>query len=405
MPSRPATPDFYEYQWAPITGAELAGEFVVMTWADGRDLDAHGWWLRESLVAPGATDPLTREGTIDPAELPDDLSVLSAEPTAAGALLVRWSDGCTGALHPGWLRHVADGQHQVDALLPSPEPWTATSLPEPPTFDGPAVLADDGELQAWLTSLVRYGIGRLRGLPSDEATVLRVAHRVGPARDTNFGPAWSVRAQIRTNAENSTAITVLRLGHHPDLPTREIPPGFQLLHCLRNTCAGGWSRLTDGAAVVAHLEAHEPDTYDALSTLRWVFFNRSREHDHRWSGPMIDHGAPGAPLTIRAFYPLRAFPDMAPADIPRAYRAAKRFHELGADQRFQIGYPFEDGDLIGFDNRRILHGRDAFDDAACDRHLRGCYVDHDEVHSRLRVLVRRRPLTSPTPSFDDNEPS
>ena len=80
---------------------------------------------------------------------------------------------------------------------------------------------------------------------------------------------------------------------------------------------------------------------------------------------------------------------MAAEDVPRAYRAVRRFHTLGADPRFQIGYAFRPGDLVGFDNRRILHGRDAFDTAKGERYLRGCYVDHDEVHSRLRVLARR----------------
>jgi len=109
---------------------------------------------------------------------------------------------------------------------------------------------------------------------------------------------------------------------------------------------------------------------------------------------MVDHGAPGSPLTLRAFYPVRAFPDMAPEDIPRAYRAARRFHQLAADPLFQIRYPFSAGDLVGFDNRRILHGRDGFDPGSGFRHLRGTYVDHDEMYSRLRVLSRHAATTT-----------
>lgn len=386
----PATPDFYDYEWHPLVHAEIDGEFVTFGWADGTELRAYGWWLRENVVALGATDPMTREGTIDPAEHPDDLRVTSASVDERGALQVEWSpDRFSGTFHPGWLRHVAEGHHRVRAGLPNTEPWMASNMPEPPTFSGPAILSDDDALHSWLESMVRSGIGRLVGLPSDLDTVTKVVDRIGPQRGTNFGYVWSVKAEIRGNDENTTANTQSRLGPHTDLPTREVPPGFQFLHCIENTCVGGWSRLTDGAAVIAHLQLAEPETYDALTTLRWVFFNRSREHDHRWSGPMIDHGGPGAPTTIRAFYPVRAFPDMNDADVPRAYRAAKRFHQLAADPRFQIGYPFAPGDLIGFDNRRILHGRDAFDPGTGRRHLRGCYVDHDEVYSKLRVLARR----------------
>ncbi|MDH3300040.1 MAG: TauD/TfdA family dioxygenase [Acidimicrobiia bacterium] len=398
-PSTVLTPDFYHYPWRPLSTATIDGDFVKLTWADGYSLSAYSWWLRESIVADGATDPNTRECTIDPADFDDSLSVTDVELDTTGALRVGFSDGFAGVLHPGWLHHVATGTHRPGAVIPDPIAWTTQTLSEPPTFNGAAVLGGDhNELLSFLNAMVVHGLARLTDVPArasghrDSAIegLVAVTDLIGVRRDTNFGPVWSVKAEISGDFENSTANTGLRLGPHADLPTREIPPGFQFLHCVANSVGGGWSRMTDGAALVAHLEANEPDTFEALTSLDWVFFNRSRDHDHRWVGPMIDHGAPGSPLTIRAFYPVRGFPAMDSDDVPRAYRAAKRFHQLGADPRFQIGYPFRPGDLVGFDNRRMLHGRDAFDPGGGVRHLRGTYVDHDEVYSRIRVLARAR---------------
>ncbi len=388
-----ATPDFYTYPWTGITGMEHSEAYVKLTFSDGTRLDAHEWWLRESVVTEGACDPTTREGTLDPADIADDLALTSVAVDPDGALTVAFTDGTTGRIHPGWLHHVAVGRHQANAHLPPIEVWTAATMNEPPTFDGRAVLSSDDELRVFLDALCSYGIARLTRVPGEgegsmPEGLAAITDRIGVRRSTNFGDIWNVKAEIRDNSENSTANSGLRLGPHTDLPTRETPPGFQFLHCWVNSVPGGWSRMTDGAAVVAHLEAEEPETYEALTTLNWVFFNRSREHDHRWSGPMIDLGVPGSPLTIRAFYPVRAFPDMDPVDVPRAYRAAKRFHQLGADPRFEIGYPFRDGDMVVFDNRRVLHGRDAFDPGGGVRHLRGSYMDHDEIYSRLRVLTR-----------------
>ena len=48
------------------------------------------------------------------------------------------------------------------------------------------------------------------------------------------------------------------------------------------------------------------------------------------------------------------------------------------------------GEMVGFHNRRVLHGRRAFNPATGRRLLRGCYVDWDEVNSRIRVLSRQR---------------
>lgn len=147
--------------------------------------------------------------------------------------------------------------------------------------------------------------------------------------------------------------------------------------------------MTDGEAIVADLIENHPEAYDALTNLRWIFFNRSPDCDHRWSGPMIDLGGPNQPLTLRAFYPVRAFPDMAEADVPRAYAAMKVFSEIAHSDRFQMRFPFVPGDIVGFDNRRVLHGRDAFEPSDGSRVLRGMYIDQDEVYSTLRVLGRR----------------
>ena len=55
------------------------------------------------------------------------------------------------------------------------------------------------------------------------------------------------------------------------------------------------------------------------------------------------------------------------------------------------------GDLVIWNNNRVLHGRAAFDGrqeedtrGSLDRHLVGGYVDWDDVLSKRRVLRSRR---------------
>ena len=386
------TPDFYTYPWTPIASVATDGRFVEITWDDGVTLAAFDLWLRENAVGEGGVDLATREALIDPAELTNDIAVTTAARTSDGALEVTFAPTATVAhYHPGWLRHVADGNHRPASWIPTPVPWTPETFTEPPTHDGTNVLTDDSVFGMWLDDLIRFGISRLRGCPLDLDFHEHLAERIGAIRDTNFGPIWDVMADITlagSDDTNSTANTNLRLGPHTDLPTRETPPGFQFLHCVLNEADGGNSTMADGAAVVEALRSEHPDDYDALTTLKWIFFNRGPNIDHRWSGPFIDLGVDGAPLTLRAFYPVRAFPDMAPADRPRAYAAMTRFSQMAASDRFQIDYPFQPGDLIGFDNRRILHGRDSFESGG-RRHLRGIYIDQDEVRSTARVISRR----------------
>ena len=45
-----------------------------------------------------------------------------------------------------------------------------------------------------------------------------------------------------------------------------------------------------------------------------------------------------------------------------------------------------DRDIFSFNNRRVLHGRTAFDASSGDRHLQGYYMDRDEIIGRLNFL-------------------
>ena len=359
---------------------------MEIRWADGATLRAYSLWLWENRMADQGIDERTRENKLDPADLPDP-DVIAELRLSGGHLIVEWRGAPASEFDSGWLRHVADGAHAAAAPIPEPEPWTADTLTEPPTVDGRPVLdGDDAALHEWLSLLCRHGIARLRGLPTTDDVLPAIGRAIGALRETNFGVTWPVSVDLEPT---STANTPLPLPPHTDLPTRETPPGFQLLHCQVNTCHGGLSTMADGYAVVAALAADHPADHEALTTLPWTFFNRSPDHDHRWSGPIIDAGAPGSPLTLRAFHPVRGFPDMAEADQPRAYAALRTFSRVAGSERFQLRYPFEPGDLVAFDNRRILHGRSPIDVDGGTRVLHGAYIDHDEIYSRLRVLTRR----------------
>jgi gamma-butyrobetaine dioxygenase len=146
--------------------------------------------------------------------------------------------------------------------------------------------------------------------------------------------------------------------------------------------------MTDGLAVINHLQAKEPDVFRCLTTLEWTFFNRDANHDHRWTGPIVDKGDGRIPWTFRAFHPVRGFPAMSQHEIGDSYYSLQRLGEIANSAEFQIRYELEPGDLVAFDNRRILHGRESFDSQEGTRLLRGAYLDADEVYSRMRVLRR-----------------
>jgi gamma-butyrobetaine dioxygenase len=83
-------------------------------------------------------------------------------------------------------------------------------------------------------------------------------------------------------------------------------------------------------------------------------------------------------------------PMQLPADETEAFYASYRFFAgLLRDPRFQLELHLSDGELVAFDNRRVLHGRTAFLSARYPRHLRGCYLTRDSVYSEAALLRRK----------------
>lgn len=52
-----------------------------------------------------------------------------------------------------------------------------------------------------------------------------------------------------------------------------------------------------------------------------------------------------------------------------------------------VTFKTKEGDILTFDNLRLVHGRTKYEDNSDNRrHLIGAYLDWDEIYSRLRVL-------------------
>ena len=386
-PTRPLAPDFAHHPLADLPEVSVDGAFLTASWPDGTQGRFHALWLRENEVTPGIIDPVTRERQVEIDRFDADLSLKTASLTEGPALTIHFSDGHSAHLDPGWLRSIADGRWHPDHYIPEQQPWEASKMPEPPTFDGPAVLTRDDALDEWLRAAWTHGFARLRNLPTASGTVQRTGERIGTVRSSNFGFLFTVETKPDPD---STAYTSVSLDGHTDLASRETQPGLQMLHCRENTATGGASTMADGFAVAEAIRTEDPDAFDALTQLSWVFTNRHRDSDYRFSGPIVETDRTGRLVEVRNTGFLRFFPDMKPNERPRAYRAAQMFNAHCRSDRFLCRTPLQPGDLILFDNRRMLHGRDSFDPQSGVRRLEGCYLDRDEILSRLRVLARGR---------------
>lgn len=390
----PWTPDFDHH---PVThrlvGAAAEGDHVRLIWDDGRESRHHAFQLRENSPDPDTIHPLSREMLISPLDLPADLRAVSASVDAAGALVVVWSDAAARVSrhHPGWLRRCA----WFADTDPEPDPrvlWTAEEAPEPPTFDGPAALAEPRVRLAWLEALQAYGVARLEGLAQRDGLLEEVVAAIGPIRESNFGRRFTL--EIKDDPD-SNAFTPLPLLLHTDMPTRECPHGLQFLYCRENTARGGEGVYVDGARIAEDLRVEEPKTFAALTEVVWEFNNRSKSSAYRARAAAVTLDERGRVSEVRVNAWLRA-PLKAPLEEQaRGYRAIRAFTERAEDPRYQMVFAYRPGDLLAFDNRRALHGRRGYDAEGGQRFIEGVYADRDDLLSRIRTLRRQVAMAGP----------
>ena len=372
-----------------IIGLTHAGEDLQIAWDDGRNSAFHRFFLRDNCTCATCYLPLTREQVFEIADAGDDLAVADAAIDADGGLAVTWSDGHLSHYSPGWLRaHAPDAASRVERLAARARRlvWQAEFADAIPHFAYGEVMTEDAALFGWLSALRETGLVLMHGVPVQEEALLAPVQRIGHLRETNFGRIFDVRSKA---VADSAAYTAIELPPHTDLPTRELQPGVQFLHCLINDAAGGASVFLDGFALAEAMREQHPREFATLTTTPLAFWNRDAGTDYRWHAPVIALDAQGEIAEVRFANFLRGPVDVAAEAMAEVYAALRCFQRLQRDSHFLVERRLVPGEMWVFDNRRVMHARRAFDPASGDRHFQGTYIDRDEIESRWHVLSRQ----------------
>jgi alpha-ketoglutarate-dependent taurine dioxygenase len=368
-------------------------EHLVIEWADGAVAEFAGVWLRDNLLED--RDPHSGQRLVDIADLPARPLIRSAS-VAGDMVRIEWeSETATAIFAVAWL-----AAHTAGDAAERPERITTTWL------HGAAMNAahdfawasleelrnDSAAKLRWLTRLLQTGVAFLSAVPSTEGAILDAMALVGRVCETNYGQVFDVRS---VPLPENLAYSDLGLGLHTDNPYREPVPGFQALHALLAAPDGGESVFADGFALSNQLRAVDPQAFDVLTGTPVPFHYRSKDADLYAERPLIQLSCDGEVSAVhynnRSIAPLR----IDPRTTARFYRAYRVFAELLREPGHQLRFALRDGDLVLFDNQRILHGRTAFSSARHARHFRGCYLTRDSVYSETALLRRRMVIEEP----------
>ncbi|MGM0692623.1 MAG: TauD/TfdA family dioxygenase [Pseudomonadota bacterium] len=352
---------------------------LALGWTDGARARLPWIWLRDHCACHECRHPQTRERLVLPRATTQPATEASV---TEGHLHLAWPDGHTSVFHGGWLHQRRPVAAPRDPL-PAPRPWDdAYTLARVRHID---FLDGDGGERAWLEALLRDGLVLLEDGPLAYEEVSRLATRIGPLRSTNFGARFDVQTKPDPN---NAAYTAIGLALHTDLPNWRQPPDIQLLYCLENDAEGGESQFADGYRVAEALRREDPEAFRLLSETPIDFRFQDEEQDIAVRAPILTCNTEGRVVDVRFNNWIRDTLRLPADTIAPWYRAYHRFWDMLHEPRHQLEFSLAPGEMIAFDNRRVLHGRGAFDPNSGRRHLQGTYLDRDMLESRMRVLAR-----------------
>ncbi|XP_074649435.1 gamma-butyrobetaine dioxygenase-like [Tubulanus polymorphus] len=366
--------------------------WVDVTWNDDSVTSYPYVWLRDNCQCLKCFHPTTKSRLVLMSNLDTKIEPKDVEVSEDGGLEITWPDGHRSIYDTKWLlqRAFTDEAKEKRRAMYGVEHqfWNAELQDNIPTYDFKKIIDDDNYFLNWLTGLQRYGLTLIKDTPQDYGHLQKIADRVCYSRRTNYGDVFRVKSKVNPS---NLAYTSVTLGLHCDLADCSYVPGVQFLHCVNNTSVGGSSQFADASYAAKIIEENYPEANELLSTKILDFYDKGsdvyRFHNiARWTTFVrdIEGKVKGVCFNNQS---RDSYLNLPIEDVQPLYDALKLLENIMYDPQNIVNHTLKPGEIVVFDNLRVLHGRQQYDVGSSGvRNLEGIFIDWDEICSRIRVL-------------------
>lgn len=383
--------------------------------------------LRDSCKCHLCVDVSDKQRNFSYAEIPPNIKIQDHNEEPNGTFTIRWENDI-----PGFDNHVSKySKDEITSLRRNASPEThafqrrSQMIWDSNTFSNNTMkvsyddfMNDDVSLALVLRLLWLHGLVFLDNVPKEASSVSQIVERIGPLRNTFYGSTWNVRSVPQAK---NVAYTSKYLGFHMDLLYMNNPPGFQFLHCLENTCAGGESRFADAFKAASILDGDAPWAFDVLAKtpVRYQYSNDGFNYSDEKRTIKLRNMAPKArnlfsknmqrPVEqIDAVYwsppfvgAMRGFvTKRRHLEIKDFLEASKMFADILEKKEHVYETKMDPGTCAIFDNLRVVHARNAFDLNSGQRWLRGAYLDRQDFANKYVSLLDKIRRLDRKPEMD-----
>ena len=239
-------------------------------------------------------------------------------------------------------------------------------------------LEKNGGFKNLLQTIKTYGFSIINNCPTEMKTVEDIANKIGYVRNSIFGDLWS----FESNTEMAdSAYTQEELRPHTDGTYNHDAPGLQLLLCCEYEAEGGESIMVDGFKIAQILRENHGTSYNILSEI---------DIPGRYFGDGVELIAkrPVFKFSNKKLIQV-SFNNYDRGDfrlpnnkINDFYAAIRAFDKLANAKEMQWRQILKPGQLLIFNNWRVLHGRSEF---SGKRKMSGCYINKEDFESVCRM--------------------
>eukprot|EP00434_Breviolum_minutum_P033287 symbB.v1.2.029451.t1/scaffold3186.1/size61749/4 len=390
---------------------EVSTSSLGLRLPDGETFQLDPLWLRERCLSKSSVDSITLQPLWNPHELPLEMSIQNAS-LDNNTIKVAFTDGHISEYKlEALVKELSDFRHSPIQPLaykrPKPMVWSGDYKMN--TYNYHEVLNNE-ETKLKLTSdLLIAGAALIDGVPKEHGIVIEFGKNLSTLRQTEWGPFFNVRTKPDAAlgaAKRDLAYTPRAIGFHTDNPYRDPTPDFQLLHALEHcSCENEvpceacsvLNYLVDGFYIAQELQKENPENFDLLSDVPVRFENNGGD-----GSSALIHVAPHLELDVADTEGKKALkvvrfsaksgqyaPPLDLQTTSKFYKARRRFSELAHEPKHAVTMQFKPGQILVFDNRRILHARSHILPSDGERWVQGAYIDRDGLwlaFERLRRL-------------------
>ena len=368
----------------------------TVKWADGHESVFHFVWLRFNCACEICGDLDSGIGTVMMADIPADVAPREARVDGSGRLYVVWDyDGHESWFEPDWLRAYCYSETARLERRHRPKLWNASFVNELSALDYQQVVEDDGARLEAFEHLRDHGFSRVRGAPTTleglQAFSDLFGHRI---TSDALGPYGDIRTTKKKVFFTDIPAAIPK---HTDQCYRHTPLGINFLQCVKTSGVGGETVLGDAFEIARVLRETDSEAFALLTTVPIQFYRYIEGKAAYYSEAcVISLDYLGDVVGFRYSNRQTSAPLELPAELVEPmHDALRKLSALMRHPDFEIRFLLEPGDILAYDNQRVIHGRTHYDDSQGARHLRQVEVSRDEFHNRLRLLMIK--LNRPEP--------